>query len=134
MICTPLVQNLLVLTGKKVTEEEIEALESVMLNFEYTRQSGKTTSLVHTVEAIMLFVTKLFQIPIEIGIFAPQKEQANTDFKRLKNALSKSKQELMVIDHDANRKAKEESNAKTITLGNGSSCYIFPVTSTSKPE
>ena len=134
MICTPLVQNLLILTGKKVTEEDIEALESVMLNFEYTRQSGKTTSLVHTVESIMLFVTKLFDLPIEIGIFAPQKEQANTDFKRLKNALTKSKQDLMVIDHDANRKAKEESNAKTITLGNGSSCYIFPVTSTSKPE
>ena len=134
MIVLPLVQNLLVLTGKNVTEEMIEELESSMLNFEYTRQSGKTTSLVHTVESIMLFVTKLFDTPIEIGIFAPQKEQANTDFKRLKNALSKSKQELMVIDHDANRKAKEESNAKTITLGNGSSCYIFPVTSTSKPE
>jgi hypothetical protein len=134
MVVLPLVQNLLVLTGKRVTEEDIDALESVMLNFEYTRQSGKTTSLVHTVESIMLFVTKLFDVPIEVGIFAPQKEQANTDFKRLKNALSRSKQELMVIDHDANRKAKEESNAKTITLGNGSSCYIFPVTSTSKPE
>lgn len=134
MVMLPLVQNMLVLTGTKVTEEMIDELESVMLNFEYTRQSGKTTSLVHTVESIMLFVTKLFDIPIEIGIFAPQKEQANTDFKRLKNALARSKQELMVIDHDANRKAKEESNAKTITLGNGSSCYIFPVTSTSKPE
>lgn len=134
MILMPLIQNLLVLTGRKVTEEDIEALESVMLNFEYTRQSGKTTSLVHTVESIMLFVTKLFDLPIEIGIFAPQKEQANTDFKRLKNSLSKSRQDLMVIDHDANRKAKEESNSKTITLGNGSSCYIFPVTSTSKPE
>ena len=130
----PLVQNMLVLTGTKVTEEMIEELESVLLNFEYTRQSGKTTSLVHTVESVMLFVTKLFKVPIEIGIFAPQKEQANTDFKRLKNALSQSKQDLRVIDHDANRKAKEESNAKTITLGNGSSCYIFPVTSTSKPE
>ena len=130
----PLVQNMLILTGTKVTEEMIDELESVLLNFEYTRQSGKTTSLVHTVESVMLFVTKLFDVPIEIGIFAPQKEQANTDFKRLKNALARSKQELMVIDHDANRKAKEESNAKTITLGNGSSCYIFPVTSTSKPE
>ena len=59
MILLPLVQNLLVLTGKKVTEEDIEALDSVMLNFEYTRQSGKTTSLVHTVESVMLFVTKL---------------------------------------------------------------------------
>lgn len=130
----PLVQNLLVLTSVQVTEEDIQALESTALNFEYTRQSGKTTSIVHVVESIMLFVTKLFGIPIEVGIFAPQKEQANTDFKRLKNALTKSRKDLNVIDHDANRQAKEESNAKTITLGNGSSCYIFPVTTTSKPE
>ncbi len=134
MIIIPLVQNLLVLTQANITEADIAALDSHELNFEYTRQSGKTTSLVHTVEIIMIFVTKLFKLPVEIGIFAPQKEQANTDFKRLKNALARSKQDLRVIDHDANRKAREESNAKTITLGNGSSCYIFPVTSTSKPE
>lgn len=134
MVMIPLVQNLLVLTSKQVTEEDIEALESTALNFEYTRQSGKTTSIVHVVESIMLFVSKLFGIPIEIGIFAPQKEQANTDFKRLKNALARSRKDLIVVDHDANKQAKEESNAKTITLGNGSSCYIFPVTPTSKPE
>lgn len=130
----PLITNLLVLTRKEVTEADIDALDSTVLNFEYTRQSGKTTSIVHIVESIMLFVTRLFNIPIEIGIFAPQKEQANTDFKRLKNALSKSRKDLIVVDHEANQQAKEESNAKTITLGNGSSCYIFPVTPTSKPE
>ena len=134
MIIVPLVHNLLVLTQKDVTEEDIDALEYVELNFEYTRQSGKTTSLVHVVEIVMIYVSRLFDIPLDIGIFAPQKEQANTDFKRLKNALSKSKQDLSIRDHDANRKAKEESNAKTITLGNGSSCYIFPVTPTSNPE
>lgn len=134
MVMYPLIQNMLVLTREKVTEADIEALEAAVLNFEYTRQSGKTTTVVHIVEVIMLFVTKLFKIPIEIGIFAPQKEQANTDFKRLKNAFARSKQDLMIVDHDANKKAKEESNAKTITLGNGSSCYIFPVTLTSKPE
>ena len=91
MVMIPLVQNLLVLTSKQVTEDDIEALESTALNFEYTRQSGKTTSIVHVVESIMLFVSKLFGIPIEIGIFAPQKEQANTDFKRLKNALARSR-------------------------------------------
>lgn len=134
MVMYPLVQNMLMLTQKEITEADIEALESAVLNFEYTRQSGKTTTVVHICEIIMIFVTKLFKVPIEIGIFAPQKEQANTDFKRLKNALAKSRKDLMIVDHDANRKAKEESNAKTITLGNGSSCYIFPVTSTSKPE
>lgn len=134
MVMIPLLQNLIILTGREITEEQVNELESVMLNFEYTRQSGKTTSLVFVVEIIMIYVTKLFKVPIEIGIFAPQKEQANTDFKRLKNAFGRSKQELMVIDHDANQKVKEESNAKTIVLGNGSSCYIFPLTSTSKPE
>jgi hypothetical protein len=134
MIMIPLVTNLLVLTSKDVTEEDIEQLESTVLNFEYTRQSGKTTSIVHIVESIMLFVTRLFGIPIEIGIFAPQREQANTDFKRLKNALSRSRKDLIIVDHEANQQAKEESNAKTITLGNGSSCYIFPVTPASKPE
>lgn len=134
MVMYPLVRNMLVLTKKNVTEQDILDLESAVLNFEYTRQSGKTTSVVHVVEVIMIFVTRLFGVPIEIGIFAPQKEQANTDFKRLKNALIRSKQDLMIVDHDANRKAKEESNSKTITLGNGSSCYIFPVTPTSKPE
>lgn len=130
----PLVQNLLVLSQKKVTEADIEALDTAVLSFEYTRQSGKTTVVVHIVEVIMIFITRLFGMPIEIGIFAPQKEQANTDFKRLKNALLRSKQDLTIYDHDANKKAKEESNAKTITMGNGSSCYIFPVTETSKPE
>ena len=134
MVMYPLVANLLVLTQKNVTLEDIEKLEAVELNFEYTRQSGKTTSIVHIVETIMIFVSKLFDLPIEIGIFAPQKEQANTDFKRLKNALGKSRSDLIVVDHDANRKAKEESNAKTVTLGNGSSCYIFPVSATSNPE
>lgn len=134
MIMYPLITNLLVLTRIEVTEDDIDKLDNTVLNFEYTRQSGKTTSIVHIVESIMLFVTRLFGVPIEIGIFAPQKEQANTDFKRLKNALSKSRKDLIVVDHDANKQAKEESNAKTITLGNGSSCYIFPVTPTSKPE
>jgi len=134
MIMYPLITNLIVFTHAEVTEKDIEALDATVLNFEYTRQSGKTTSIVHIVESIMLFVTRLFGIPIEIGIFAPQREQANTDFKRLKNAFAKSKQDLIIVDHDANKQAKEESNAKTITLGNGSSCYIFPVTPTSKPE
>lgn len=134
MIIVPLVQNLMVLTGRNITEADIEALESIDLAFEYTRQSGKTTSIVHIVEIILIFVSKLFKLPIEVGIFAPQKEQANTDFKRLKRALARSKQDLIVVDHDANRQAKEESNAKTITLGNGSSCYIFPVSTTSNPE
>ena len=133
-ILVALIENLLVITGKDITEADIEALESIELNYEYTRQSGKTTIIVHAVEAIMIFVSRLFAMPIYVGIFAPQKEQAKTDFDRLKGALAKTQKKLIIVDHDQYRKAKEESNAKTIVIGNGSSCYIFPVTSTSNPE
>lgn len=116
------------------TEADIEALMPQDIAIEYTRQSGKTTSIVHTVEDIMIFLTRLYGRPISIGIFAPQKEQAKTDFDRLKSALERTRKDLIVVDHDANRKAKEESNSRTLVLGNGSSCYIFPISSASKPE
>ncbi len=128
-----LVENLLALTGKHITEEDIAALESVELNYEYTRQSGKTTVLVHTVETIMLFLTRLFDMPIYVGLFAPQREQAKTDFDRLKNALSISRKVTVVTD-ESKRRSREESNAKTLVLDNGASCYIFPVTPASNPE
>ena len=105
MVMYPLVQNMIALTNKNITEDDIESLESVLLNLEYTRQSGKTTSVVYLIESIMIYVTRLFGVPIEIGIFAPQKEQANTDFKRLKSALSRSKQTLIQVDQEAYQKA-----------------------------
>lgn len=133
-ILEALIENLLAFTGMDITEEDVAALRSIDLSYEYTRQSGKTTVIVHTAETIMIFLSRLFAMPIHIGIFAPQKEQAKTDFDRLKTALSRTQKDLIIVDHDEYRKAKEESNAKTIVLGNGSSCYIFPVTPTSHPE
>lgn len=115
------------------SKEEIKNLKQAEIAIEFSRQAGKTTTVVHAIEFIMIFFPKLFERPVKIGIFAPQHEQAKTDFDRLKGALSRST-DLTVIDDESERNAKEESNAKTIVIPNGSSCYIFPVTKTSKPE
>lgn len=117
------------------TEADIKKLKQIEIPIEFSRQAGKTTTIVHVIEFIMIFFPKIFSREISIGIFAPQREQAKTDFDRLKYALRKST-DLTIktaseIDVDD---AKEESNAKTIVLPNGSSCYIFPVTKSSKPE
>jgi hypothetical protein len=103
------------------------------LGIEISRQAGKTTAVVHTVEIIMTFITELYKKPINIGIFAPQIEQARTDFERLKNALRPIKG-IMVSDDETKTVVKERENAKTVVLPNGSTCWIAPVTTTSKPE
>lgn len=117
------------------TEEDIKKLKPIEVHAEFSRQSGKTTAIVHTIEFIMLFFTEAFSRSINIAIFAPQAEQAKTDFDRLKLALRKTEKDLQSFEgDDAERYAKEESNAKTLVLPNGTSCYIFPVSKTSKPE
>ena len=75
----------------------------------------------------------IFQRQIHIGIFAPQIEQAKTDFDRLKIALRKVK-DMIVIDEATEKLVKEQENAKTLVLPDGSSCYIAPVSKTSHPE
>lgn len=130
-IFAALVTNLRLTYG--ATEEDIKKLKQVEVPIEFSRQSGKTTTIVHVIDFIMLFAPKLFGRTVSIGIFAPQREQAKTDFDRLKTALSRST-DMQIVDDEAAQNAKEESNAKTIVLPIGSSCYIFPVTKTSKPE
>lgn len=128
------------LTNMRITagasEAEIKKLKPEELHFEFSRQSGKTTSIVHVIEFIMIFFTEAFKRPLNIGIFAPQIEQAKTDFDRLKLALRQSEGDLLATarTEEEIRNAKEESNAKTLVLANGTSTYIFPVTKTSKPE
>ena len=132
-IFTALIQNLNI--TRNATEEDVKSLKLLELAIEFSRQSGKTTCMVEIIAFIMIYFTQEFSRPIRIGIFAPQREQAKTDFDRLKASLRTvsdmtiKEQEIEDIDS-----AKEESNARTIVLPNGSSCYIFPVTSTSKPE
>lgn len=132
-IFSALIQNLRLTKG--ATEEDIKRLKLEELAVEISRQAGKTTAIVHAIEFVLIYFTQEFGKAVQIGIFAPQKEQAKTDFDRLKNALRKST-ELTVMSAPADEidKAREESNARTLVLPNGSSCYIFPVTITSKPE
>jgi len=114
------------------SEADIKDLELIELAIEISRQAGKTEAVVDTVEIIMTFISELYNMPIHIGIFAPQIEQARTDFERLKNNLRSVRP--LVQDDENNTDVKERENAKTLVLPNGSSCWIAPVTTTSKPE
>jgi phage terminase large subunit-like protein len=58
--------------------------EAVTIPIEVPRQSGKTTSIVDIAEFLLVAYRHYFGKPIAIGIFAPQREQATTDFDRLK--------------------------------------------------
>lgn len=132
-ILTSLVQNLRI--TENALESEIKKLELVEQPIEISRQAGKTTAVVYTVEFILIYLSKLFKRRISIGVFAPQIEQAKTDFDRLKEALMRSNPLFTVTEEsDTQRHYKEQNNAKTIVLSNGSSAYIFPVTPSSKPE
>jgi hypothetical protein len=130
-IIEALVQNLRLTSS--ATEEEIKKLKLIEIPVEFSRQSGKTTAIVYTVEFIMTWLSVYFKRQIHIGIFAPQIEQAKTDFDRLKVALRRVK-DMIVADEIMERTIKEQENAKTLVLPDGSSCYIAPVSKTSHPE
>lgn len=130
-IIEALIQNLRLTSN--ATEEEIKNLKLIELPIEFSRQSGKTTAVVYTVEFIMTWLSVYFNRQIHIGIFAPQIEQAKTDFDRLKIALRRVK-DMIVVDDIQERTIKEQENAKTLVLPDGSSCYIAPVSKTSHPE
>lgn len=115
------------------TEKDLETLELEELAIEISRQAGKTEAVANTVAFIMTFVSEQYGIPIHIGLFAPQIEQARTDFDRIKNKLRPIK-DLIVQDDEQKQNVKEKENAKTLVLPNGSSVWIAPVTTTSKPE
>lgn len=89
---------------------------------EISRQAGKTTTVVDVVAFLMEFYP-----PISIGIFAPQREQAKTDFDRLKANLN-------LVTKATGWFNPDEKNANTLRIDNGSECYIFPITPTSHPE
>lgn len=124
-----LLQNMRLVSG--ATEDDIKKLKRIEIPIEISRQAGKTTDIVAIIEYVIIFFSEKFQVPINTGIFAPQREQAKTDFDRLKSML-RIDSEFQIVEE--NKGTEEESNAKTIVLPNGSSCYVFPVTPTSKPE
>lgn len=102
---------------------------------EISRQAGKTEAVVCTVAFLICFAKSLtrrfwgYEAGIRIIIFSPQKEQAKTDFDRLKLYLGKLKNKGW-----GDVVSAKESNNTTLQTTNGSSCYIFPLTPTSNPE
>jgi len=101
---------------------------------EISRQSGKTEAIVMTVVYLLTNIKGIFKAlgirlntkGYYIGIFAPQKEQAKTDFDRIKSYLEKCGADFKVTF--------EESNGTTVRLSNGNTVYCFPVTPTAKIE
>lgn len=130
-ILEALIQNLRLTSN--ASEEEIKKLRLIEIPIEFSRQSGKTTAIVYTVEFILTWLSVYFDRQIHIGIFAPQIEQAKTDFDRLKVALRKVK-DMIIVDEITEKTVKEQENSKTLVLPDGSSCYIAPVSKTSHPE
>lgn len=102
---------------------------------EISRQAGKTEAVVCTIAFLMVFSKKLslrfwgYEAAFRFIIFSPQKEQAKTDFDRLKMYLQKLRMNGWGNIVDA-----KESNQTTLQISNGSYCYIFPLTPTSNPE
>lgn len=98
------------------------------LRAKVSRQSGKTEAIVGTVEFLLIFHRAITGRRIRVGIFAPQREQAKTDFDRLKERLNEASK------HGFDHVDAAESNATTLQLLDKSYCYIFPLTETSSPE
>lgn len=104
---------------------------------EISRQAGKTEAVVCTLLFLMVFCKSLsrrfwgYETHFRFIIFSPQKEQAKTDFDRLKSYLNKLK---MNGSGWGNLVDSKESNQTTLQISNGSFCYIFPLTPTSNPE
>lgn len=102
---------------------------------EISRQAGKTEAVVCTITFLMVFSKSLskrfwgYEASFRFIIFSPQKEQAKTDFDRLKIYLQKLRLKGWGNIVDA-----KESNQTTLQISNGSFCYIFPLTPTSNPE
>ena len=98
------------------------------LEIQISRQAGKTESLVNVITFVLLFAPYILGRAVRIIIFAPQREQAKTDFDRIKERLAIVKQ----AGYDGIE--EEESNATTLILSNRSFAYIFPLSPTSNPE
>lgn len=122
----------------EISNKIIEALltrSGEEIPIEISRQAGKTEALVCTLAFLMVYAKSLslrfweYAASFRFVIFSPQKEQAKTDFDRLKGYLLRLKNNGwgQLVD-------EKESNQTTLQIANGSYCYIFPLTPTSNPE
>lgn len=108
---------------------------------ELPRQSGKTTTIVDLVEVLIAVSQRYFKRPIAIGVFAPEIEQATTDFDRLKMQFTAVAGLGFTtrVKTDGELKIPEKWNSKTIRIfsKNGKhlgEVYIFPISKHSNPE
>lgn len=133
-ILSALIDNLRLTSG--ATEDDIKKLKPIEIPVEISRQAGKTTAVVDTIEFVMIYFPKLFDLKkrLEIAIFSPQIEQAKTDFDRLKECLMRSNELFEAHDNAEEDLYKKQNNSKTVVLPNGATCYIAPVSPTSLPE
>lgn len=122
----------------EISNKIIEALltrNGEEIPIEISRQAGKTEAIVCTLAFLMVYAKSLsrrfwnYEAAFRFVIFSPQKEQAKTDFDRLKSYLLRLKNNGWgkLVD-------EKESNQTTLQIANGSYCYIFPLTPTSNPE
>lgn len=101
---------------------------------EFSRQSGKTEMVVDTVLFLDIFyfsIAKKLNLPhynfFNTVFFAPQKEQAKTDFDRMKGCLSDIGEGFKGISY-------EEANGNTIRMSNNTASFCFTLSPTSHPE
>ena len=100
---------------------------------EFSRQSGKTEDVADVVSFLNIYAPTFHQrLGLHVWpnwqtvIFAPQQEQAKTDFDRIKEVLGPACADMGI--------SVRESNANTLTLGNGSRTFCFTLSPTSHPE
>lgn len=101
---------------------------------EFSRQSGKTTGVTDTINFLLIFINdfiKELKIPWAgqnwtAIIGAPQKDQAKTDFDRIKDGLELAAPIFNI--------SFEESNGTTLKLSNGCTVHCFPISPTSHIE
>ena len=115
--------------------------ETIEVVIQLPRQSGKTTAVVDVVEFLLASYLRYFGEPLSVGIFAPQNEQATTDFDRLKTQYAEIKPLGFTTKLEAEKgdiKFPEKWNSRTVRLFNGRNyhgeVYIFPISKTSNPE
>ena len=101
---------------------------------EFSRQSGKTEMVVDTVLFLNIFyfsLAKRLNLPhykfFNTIFFGPQKEQAKTNFDRMKGCLSD-------IEEGFNRISSTEANGNTLRLSNKATSFCFSLSPTSHPE
>lgn len=108
--------------------------EGETYGIEISRQSGKTEAIVLTMEFILLFINELLALlgkklkgGFNIFIGAPQKEQAKTDFDRLRSYL-----DVVGEDFDV---SYDEANGTTLRMsGSGNTVFCMPVSVTAHIE